>query len=73
MRRHKVIVEVYGGVATVTSCPPEVKVKVIDYDELHSNGNYICGTCRKVRRISASRIDPATGVSVCRGCRGKEK
>ena len=33
MRRHKVIVEVYGGVATVTSCPPEVKVKVIETDD----------------------------------------
>lgn len=28
----KVIVEVYGGVAEVTYCPPGVEVEIIDHD-----------------------------------------
>jgi len=29
---YKVIVEVMGGVAYVTECPPEVEVEIRDYD-----------------------------------------
>lgn len=29
----KVIIEVQGGVAHVTSCPDDVKVEIIDHDE----------------------------------------
>ena len=30
--RHKVIIEVLGGVAEVTSCPENVEVEIIDHD-----------------------------------------
>ena len=31
---HKVVIEVIGGVAYVTQCPPEVEVEIWDYDQL---------------------------------------
>ena len=31
---HKVVIEVVGGVAYVTECPPEVEVEIRDYDQL---------------------------------------
>jgi len=31
---YKVIIEVVGGVAYVTECPPEVDVEIRDYDQL---------------------------------------
>ena len=31
---YKVVVEVMGGVAYVTQCPPEVEVEIRDYDNL---------------------------------------
>lgn len=31
---NKVVVEVMGGVAYVTQCPPEVEVEIRDYDNL---------------------------------------
>lgn len=30
----KVVIEVLGGVAYVASCPPDVKVEIIDHDNL---------------------------------------
>ena len=30
----KVVIEVMGGVAYVTQCPPEVEVEIRDYDNL---------------------------------------
>jgi hypothetical protein len=30
--KKKVIVEVLGGVADVTQCPPDVEVEIIDHD-----------------------------------------
>jgi hypothetical protein len=32
--KHKVVIEVMGGVAYVTECPPEVDVEIRDYDNL---------------------------------------
>jgi len=31
---YKVVIEVLGGVAHVTECPPEVEVEIRDYDSL---------------------------------------
>ena len=31
---YKVVIEVVGGVAYVTECPPEVEVEIRDYDQL---------------------------------------
>ena len=31
---YKVVIEVAGGVAYVTQCPPEVEVEIKDYDNL---------------------------------------
>ena len=31
---YKVVIEVVGGVAYVTQCPPEVEVEIKDYDNL---------------------------------------
>ena len=31
---NKVVIEVMGGVAYVTQCPPEVEVEIRDYDNL---------------------------------------
>lgn len=31
---YKVVIEVVGGVAHVTECPPEVEVEIKDYDDL---------------------------------------
>ena len=31
---YKVVIEVVGGVAYVTQCPPEVEVEIKDYDQL---------------------------------------
>ena len=31
---YKVVIEVVGGVAHVTQCPPEVEVEIRDYDQL---------------------------------------
>lgn len=33
-KKYKVIVEVSGGEAKVTSCPDEVQVEIIDWDNL---------------------------------------
>jgi len=33
MKKRKVIIEVYGGVADVTQCPDDVEVEIIDHDE----------------------------------------
>jgi len=30
----KVVIEVYGGIADVTSCPPGVDIEIIDHDNL---------------------------------------
>ena len=38
----KVIIEVSGGVATVTQCPDYIEVEIIDHDEED------CGTSAKV-------------------------
>jgi len=34
MKNYKVIIEIVGGVAYVTECPPEVEVEIRDYDNL---------------------------------------
>jgi hypothetical protein len=34
--QHKVVVEVSGGVAEVTHCPPNVEVEIIDHDDLEA-------------------------------------
>jgi len=34
MMTYKVVIEVVGGVAYVTQCPPEVDVEIKDYDNL---------------------------------------
>ena len=39
----KVIIEVSGGVADVTSCPDDVEVEIIDHD----NEDFICSKCGK--------------------------
>ena len=36
---YKVVIEVVGGVAYVTQCPPEVDVEIRDYDQLEDQGN----------------------------------
>jgi hypothetical protein len=34
--KRKVVIEVYGGVAEVTSCPDDVDVEIIDHDNLEA-------------------------------------
>lgn len=36
MEKLKVIIEVSGGVAEVTSCPENVEVEIIDHDNLEA-------------------------------------
>jgi hypothetical protein len=37
-------VEVTGGVAEVTQCPPNVKVSILDWDNLENGGCPYCGS-----------------------------